>query len=222
MRAHIQKEANQTPEPTPGTGVAHLERWANQMNRFSLLIICCCVFCRLAGAEFVVVAKILDAGLTQDGRQAFTVQAEVKNQTQVPLSVTMMTCSWNDSWFVTPEKDVEIPIWGCDSNFPTEYKFPVGGGFTFRFCVQARTPGEKIEGKKIQCGFLAEKWDQKRPLLFESREERAKKHPTIWSETLVIPKISDKILPNASERKAEPNKTTTDNLRGVAPAVSEP
>ncbi len=193
------------------------------MNRFSLLIVCYCSLCLLGAADFTVVAKIIDTGLTQDGRPACMVQAEVKNQTKVSLSVAMMTCSWGDSWFITPEKDFEIPIWGCDSNFPTKYEFPTGGGFIFRFCVQARTADAKIDGKSIQCGFLVEKWDQGRSLLFsESRDERTKKYPTIWSEALVIPKVGDKILQNTSERKAQPNKTATDNLRGVAPAVSEP
>jgi hypothetical protein len=192
------------------------------MKRFSVLTISFLAFCQLGAAEFGVVATIIDTGFTQDGRQACIVQAVVKNQTQVPLSITMMTCSWDDSWFVIPEKDVEIPIWGCDSNYPTKYEFPAGGGFTFRFCVRARTPGEKIEGKKIQCGFLAEKWDQKRLLLLESREERARKFPTIWSEALVMPKVADKILQSTSERKAVPNQPPLPTPADVTPAAAAP
>jgi hypothetical protein len=192
------------------------------MKRLSLLLICWCVFCRLSAAEFTVAAKIIDAGLTADGHQACVVQANVKNDTKAAIAVAMMTCSWGDSWRVVPEEAFEIPIWACDSNFPSRYVFQAGGGYSFRFLLQARTLNSSIEGSCVRVGFLFAKWDGKSPhLLMRSRNELAKVFPIVWSEEMTVPKVSDKVVYSAPNRSEWPNQAAEPTRTSVTPPAGE-
>ena len=177
------------------------------MKKVFFPLISACLFWRLSAADLAVAARISETGVTEDGRQACVVQAEVKNQTASPIEIAMLTCSWSDSWIVTPEDAIEIPVWPCDGNVPDHYLFQPGGGYSFRFSLQARTRLARIEGLGVRLGFLFVKWEAKNPsLLFEPREELLKRFPIIWSAEVVVPKTTGKLIRCIPERKILPNQ----------------
>ena len=173
------------------------------MKYFFLPVILCCFWARLAAEDVVVTAKISESGHTQDGHEAFVVQAEARNSSAIPVVIAMMKCSWSDSWHIDPKKDLTIPIWACDNNFPTEYTFPHGGGFSFQFLVESRETAAKIEGKQFKLGFIC----IKSPSAFwEMLTKSNGPVPIAWSRELTVPKISDRILVISEMRKGLPTQ----------------
>jgi hypothetical protein len=179
---------------------------------------------KFSAADFNVSAKILDAGLTEDGCQAFVVEAEVRNSSVAPIEIAMMTCSWNDSWLVEPQTDYLIRSWDCDSNFPTVYTFAPGGGFRFRFTVEAQTQKAEISGKKIKLGFACVAWSEYRsqPLEKWGRVGTKTSERIAWSAELSIPKSSDHRVAVLEERKELPKQSPLQTPASVTPPPGVP
>ncbi|MBS0633713.1 MAG: hypothetical protein JSS11_17525, partial [Verrucomicrobia bacterium] len=162
------------------------------MYRFFLTFILCTMFCGLRANELAVTAKIIGTGIDSRGNQICRVQAEVKNVSGREITIAMMTCGWDDSWVVMPETVFSIPIIPCDSNFPSSYSFPLGGGYVFRFQISALASAAKIEGIKVKVGFrfIRVTPEQiKERSIFDLYDEHRKEAPVVWSEEMILPRI---------------------------------
>ena len=134
------------------------------------------------------------------------VQAEVRNQSSAPVVIYLMTCSWTYSFLTEPDKGLEIPGWGCDSNVPGGYTFVPGGGFTFRFLIESSKSRAKAEGKKFKLGFIYSKTSDD---LMNSLFKRHDNAQRIWTKELIVPKILDHVLDTPAEIKELTNMTPT-------------
>ena len=152
-----------------------------------------------------VTARIVDSGLFDDGggpRESFVVQADVRNLSSVPVGIYIMTCSWGDSWTIGPQEAFEVPIWGCDSNYPHCVTFKAGGGWTFRFLVRSKSGEGIAAGKTFRVGFLCAG-------SYRGYLEQKSDIPKVFSEWLSVPPIADRVvaLPNPyQEPKELPNQ----------------
>jgi hypothetical protein len=70
------------------------------------------------GDDLKVSATISGTGVTEDGHEACIVTAEVRNQTRESLAIVMMSCSWDESLFLSPEHTFGIAAWECRANAP--------------------------------------------------------------------------------------------------------
>ena len=171
---------------------------------------------RAAAADLIVSARVINTGHLPDGREACRVSVDVINESQLPVTMYMMTCGWDSSWIVASPLKLKIAGWNCDKNNLAPYLFLPRRGYSFQFAVQARETDTHIEGTNLKVGYVC---IVSKPRSGSMWSDMDASHGTMaWSNEFSVPTLSNHLLSYDGERRELPNQL----LDPASPSVTPP
>jgi hypothetical protein len=180
---------------------------------FMALAVICSRVC--ASAPLTLSAKVIDSGtITEFGvYRAIMIEARLANLTKSDASVTLMSCSWSDSFVVDPAPRFWILGRECKRNAPETANLSPGESFDFVFPVVVRDGKMGNLEKGLRIGFAT------KPVL---GREAVEPPQVIWAAPVLIRDTEEKQIRYRYEKANPPNKAPVPTTTSVTPAADAP